>query len=212
MRSFSTFPVFSFWRPLFFFPFFFLEPCYRSGDPSWSVSRGVVHDPSWSVSRGMVYGTSWSVSRGVVHDLSRSVSHGVVHDPSWSVSRCVVHEPSLSVSLSVVHEPSRSVSSGVVYDSSWSVSRGVVHEPSWSVSLGVVRLVSTIIYSRQNKNAMNGYGLTNKLSAYRRWAHLHTQKGSKNAYLFWHGHAVCKFSGKSPLSSHNMTLEQKING
>ena len=33
-----------------------------------------------------------------------------------------------------------------------------------------------------------------------------------NAYLFWHGHTVCKFSGKSPLSSHKTTLKQQING
>ena len=153
----------------------FLEPCYRSGDPSWSVLL-VVHDPLWSVSLGVVHDPSWSVSLGVVHDPSWCVSLGVVHDPLWSVSLCVVHDP------------------------------------SWSVSACVVQLVLTIIYSRQNKDAMNGYGLINKLSAYRRWAHLRTQKGSKNAYLFGHGHTVCTFSGKSPLSSHKTTLKQQING
>ena len=33
-----------------------------------------------------------------------------------------------------------------------------------------------------------------------------------NAYLFEHGHTVCKFSGKCTLSSHKMTLKQQING
>ena len=38
------------------------------------------------------------------------------------------------------------------------------------------------------------------------------KKVQTNAYLFQHGHTVCKFSGKSPLSSHNTTLKQQING
>ena len=33
-----------------------------------------------------------------------------------------------------------------------------------------------------------------------------------NTYLFEPGHTVCKFSGKSPLSCHKMTLKQQING
>ena len=32
------------------------------------------------------------------------------------------------------------------------------------------------------------------------------KKVQKNAYLLWHGHTICIFSGKSPLSSHKMTL------
>ena len=32
-----------------------------------------------------------------------------------------------------------------------------------------------------------------------------------NAYLFWHGHIVCTFLGKSLLSSHKTTLKQQIN-
>ena len=38
------------------------------------------------------------------------------------------------------------------------------------------------------------------------------KKVQTNAYLFWHGHTVWKFSGKSPLSSHRTTLKQQING
>ena len=37
-------------------------------------------------------------------------------------------------------------------------------------------------------------------------------KVQTNACLFYHRHTVCKFSGKSPLSSHKMTLKQQING
>ena len=40
---------------------------------------------------------------------------------------------------------------------------------------------------------------------------IQTQKGS-NERLFQHGHTVCKFSGKPPLSSHKRTLKQQING
>ena len=38
------------------------------------------------------------------------------------------------------------------------------------------------------------------------------KKVQMNAYLFWHGHTACTFSGKSPLSSHKTTLKQQING
>ena len=37
------------------------------------------------------------------------------------------------------------------------------------------------------------------------------EKVKTNVY-FCHGHTVCKFSGKSPLSSHKTTLKQQING
>ena len=40
---------------------------------------------------------------------------------------------------------------------------------------------------------------------------IQTQKGWKE-HLFQNGHTVCKFSGKSPSSSHKMTLKQQING
>ena len=36
------------------------------------------------------------------------------------------------------------------------------------------------------------------------------KKVQRNAYLFEHGHTVCKFSGKSLLSSHKTTLKQQI--
>ena len=38
------------------------------------------------------------------------------------------------------------------------------------------------------------------------------EKVQMNAYFFWHGHTVCKFSGKSPFSSHKTTLKQQLNG
>ena len=38
------------------------------------------------------------------------------------------------------------------------------------------------------------------------------KKVQTNAYLFEHGHTVFKFSCKSPLLSHKMTLKQQING
>ena len=38
------------------------------------------------------------------------------------------------------------------------------------------------------------------------------KKFQANAYLFWHGHTICKFSGKSPSSSHKTTLKQQLNG
>ena len=37
------------------------------------------------------------------------------------------------------------------------------------------------------------------------------KKVQTNAYLFWHRHTVCKFLGKSPLSSHKTTPKQQIN-
>ena len=41
---------------------------------------------------------------------------------------------------------------------------------------------------------------------------IQTQKGYHEHIFILHGHTVCTFSGKSPLSSHKMTLKQQING
>ena len=43
-------------------------------------------------------------------------------------------------------------------------------------------LVWTRIYSRQNKDTMNGYGLISKLSVYRWWVHLHTAQKTTNVW------------------------------
>ena len=43
------------------------------------------------------------------------------------------------------------------------------------------------------------------------WSKIKRKKVQTNAYLFWHRHTVCKFSGKSPLSSHRTTPKQQIN-
>ena len=46
-------------------------------------------------------------------------------------------------------------------------------------------LVWRRMYSRQNKDTMNGYGLINKLVAYRWWAHLHIAgKKNKNTQIY----------------------------
>ena len=37
-------------------------------------------------------------------------------------------------------------------------------------------------------------------------------KRFKRMLIYWHGHTICKFSGKSPLSSYKMTLKQQLNG
>ena len=36
------------------------------------------------------------------------------------------------------------------------------------------------------------------------------KKVQKNAYLLWHGHTICKFSGKSLSLSHKTTLKQQF--
>ena len=57
----------------------------------------------------------------------------------------------------------------------------------------------------------NNYIISKAFSQTARNSRSKHKKVQRNAYLFWHGHTIGTFSGKSPLSSHKRTLRQQLN-
>ena len=67
-------------------------------------------------------------------------------------------------------------------------------------------LVWTRIYSRQNKDPMNGYGLINKFAAIRWWAHLHIAGKENKKHKF----ILTQANGKLCLANYNADVKHTL--
>ena len=103
----------------------------------------------------------------------------------------------------------------------WTWCLGEGENVDWSVCLSVCRCglsvcLSVCLFSCADIHCLLYWVFSNStyttlfFNRLKSW--IQTQKVQTNAYLFWHRHTVCKFSGKSTLSSHKTTYKQQING
>ena len=84
----------------------------------------------------------------------------------------------------------------------------------WVLSFGdIPNLILQLLFCCYSKNKNKKYRkIWNRMTASILKQDPNTKRLKWMRYLFWHGHTVCKFLGKSPLSSHKTTLKQQING
>ena len=80
-----------------------------------------------------------------------------------------------------------------------------------SINLDETRMTVSVLKQDPNTVSMLRFVIIAKIWN-RMTASVLKQDPNTKKFKLWHGHKICKFSGKSPSSSHKTTLKQQLNG